>query len=59
MPGDVDYAALLRSLGSAKRHFHAPAAVAPRLPPTGWFDRALVGEELFVDAALILGEWPA
>jgi hypothetical protein len=33
--------------------------VAPKLPPTGWLDHALTREELFVDTASLLDEWPA
>jgi hypothetical protein len=32
--------------------------IAPKLPPTGWLDRALTGEELFVESITLLGEWP-
>lgn len=32
--------------------------IAPRLPPTGWLDRALTGEGLFVEAGTLLAEWP-
>jgi hypothetical protein len=32
--------------------------VAPKLPPTGWLDRALTRDELFVATTALLYEWP-
>lgn len=32
--------------------------IAPKLPPTGWLDRALTCQELFVDTTSLLDEWP-
>ena len=36
----------------------AADGIAPRLPPTGWLDRALTDEGLFVETGTLLAEWP-
>lgn len=36
----------------------AAEAVKPKLPPSGWLTRALAHDEPFVDAAMLLREWP-
>lgn len=41
-----------------KARLLAADRIALKLPPTGWLDRALTREELFVDAAGLLDQWP-
>lgn len=45
------------SADNSEARLIAAERVAPRLPPTGWLDRALTREQLFVDAASLLSEW--
>jgi hypothetical protein len=47
------------SADSTEARLLAADRITPRLPPTGWLDRALIHDELFVDAMALLSEWPA
>lgn len=42
-------------LGSRVAAGHAAAS---KLPPTGWLDRAVTGDEPYVDEVALLAEWP-
>jgi hypothetical protein len=46
------------SADSPQARLLAADRIAPRLPPTGWLDRALTGEGLFVETGTLLAEWP-
>lgn len=43
---------------SSEARLIAADRIAPKLPPTGWLDRALTSDELFLDDASLLDEWP-
>lgn len=47
------------AVDSSEARLLAADRIAPKLPPTGWLDRAVTHEQLFVDAGSLLDEWPA
>jgi hypothetical protein len=47
------------SADSSEARLVAADRIAPKLPPTGWLDRALASDELFVDTDTLLKEWLA
>jgi Rad3-related DNA helicase len=46
------------SADNSEARLLAADRLAPKLPPTGWLDRALTQEDLFVESATFLSEWP-